>query len=227
MIKKILKSNTGIFIIAFIAASYIRFVWITSRWKYVNYEAPENLIKQNKPFIVTFFHGRLLMLAFCWYVLEKKHKKPFYMLISGHKDGRLISKTVGFLRIKNIEGSTNRGGKEALVKILKYIKKGEVIGFTPDGPRGPGESISDGTIRTAQMAGVPILPVTFSTSQHKILKTWDKFFIAFPFSKGVFCWGNPIDVKNKKIPIEQHKKNLQQAMKNLNQNADKTCQGNV
>ncbi len=227
MIKKILKSNAGISFVAYIAASYIRFVWLTSRWKYVNYESPESLINQNKPFIVAFFHGRLLMLPFCWRVIQKKHDKPFYMLISAHKDGRLISKTVEFLGIKNIAGSTNRGGKEALVKIIKFIKRGEVIGFTPDGPRGPGESVSDGTIRTAQMAGVPILPVTFSTSRHKMLKTWDKFFIAFPFSKGVFSWGHPIDVSDRKIPLEQYKKNLQNAMKELNKNADKLNQGEL
>lgn len=227
MIKKILKSNTGISCIAFIAATYIRLVWLTSRWNYVNYDIPESLINEKKPFIVAFFHGRLLMLAFCWYVIQKKHKKPFHMLISAHKDGRLISKTVGFLGIKNIEGSTNRGGKEALVKIIRFIKKGEVVGFTPDGPRGPGESISDGTIRTAQMAGVPILPVTFSTSRHKMLKTWDKFFIAFPFSRGVFSWGPPVDVSDRKTPLEEHKTTLQKTMQELNQEADKLSQEGV
>tara|TARA_R110002050_G_scaffold31905_1_gene81569 strand:- start:28034 stop:28717 length:684 start_codon:yes stop_codon:yes gene_type:complete len=227
MIKKILKSSLGIAIIAFIASSYIRFVWLTSRWKYINYAAPESLVKEGKPFIVAFFHGRLLMLPFCWRLVQKKHKKPFYMLISAHKDGRLISRTVGFLGIKNIAGSTNKGGKEALVKIIKFIKKGEVIGFTPDGPRGPGESISDGTIRTAQMAGVPILPVTYSTSRHKLLKTWDKFFIALPFSKGVFSWGDPVDVSDRNIPLEQHKTNLQTAMLDLKKKADDISQGRL
>jgi lysophospholipid acyltransferase (LPLAT)-like uncharacterized protein len=53
---------------------------------------------------------------------------------------------------------------------------------------------SDGVIQVARLAGVPVIPCTFSVRRRKILGSWDRFVVALPFSSGVFIWGQPITV---------------------------------
>ena len=53
---------------------------------------------------------------------------------------------------------------------------------------------SSGIVNVAKLAGVPILPATFSTSRRKLLGSWDRFAVALPFSRGVFVWGDPITI---------------------------------
>jgi lysophospholipid acyltransferase (LPLAT)-like uncharacterized protein len=41
---------------------------------------------------------------------------------------------------------------------------------------------------------VPIVPIVFATSRRRVLRTWDRFHLALPFGRGLFLWGEPIDV---------------------------------
>ena len=218
MIKKFLKSDSGIFLISFLASLYIRFVYRTSSWTFKNFEIPLSYLKEGKPFLTCFWHGRLLMLPYGWPGRKTKPKHLFHMLISSHKDGRLISKTVGWFGIKTVAGSTNRGGREALLKIRDLLKSGQVIGITPDGPRGPFQSVSPGTVKIAQMGKVDVIPITFSTSRSKIFRSWDKFFLALPFSKGAISWGDPIRIE--KDDLEQAQEKIQKALAQLTHEAD-------
>ncbi|MEX1036643.1 MAG: DUF374 domain-containing protein, partial [Sneathiella sp.] len=79
-------------------------------------------------------------------------------------------------------------------QMLKVLKKGEVAVITPDGPRGPRMRAQDGVVRLAAMSGVPVYPVSFSTTRGKILGSWDRFLLAAPFSRGVIVWGDGIGV---------------------------------
>jgi lysophospholipid acyltransferase (LPLAT)-like uncharacterized protein len=118
--------------------------------------------------------------------------RPFSMLISQHRDGLLIAGTVAHFGIMTIAGSTTHGASQALRQILKAIKTGTTIGITPDGPKGPYMRASEGVIGIARAAGVPILPLTYSNSRGKILRTWDRFLVPKSFAKGIFIWGAPL-----------------------------------
>lgn len=117
---------------------------------------------------------------------------PFYMLLSSHKDGIIISKVVGWLGIKSIMGSSTRGGAEAVKDMFRAIKNGNVVGITPDGPRGPNQKVQPGIIRLAQMTGAAIIPITYCTKRMKTLSTWDKFKVPLPFNRGIMIMGDPI-----------------------------------
>ncbi len=184
---KILRNAFIQTILAFIAFAYIKFIYATSSWNFKNREIFERYIKENKPFIVSFWHGHLLMLA-----CALQWKIPLYMLISNHRDGKIISKIINYFGIQTIAGSTNKKGFEAARQILQAIKQGAVIGITPDGPRGPREKISDGVLQIARLAQVDIIPLAYSCKPMKVLRTWDHFRVAKPFCKGVFVVGTPI-----------------------------------
>ena len=74
------------------------------------------------------------------------------------------------------------------------LKAGNAIGFTPDGPRGPGEEAKRGVVEIAYMAKATIFPVSYGASRQVKLSTWDKFVIPLPFSRLAFVIGEPIEL---------------------------------
>ena len=187
--KRIGKSEGLRGLLCWLGSLYIRFVYLTGRWSVVNGGPAQDLWDHGKPFILAFWHGRILMMPKSW-----RRAVPIHMLISQHRDGQLIARTVSHFGIDTVAGSTTRGGSAALRAMLKFLKNGECVGITPDGPKGPRMRASDGIISVAKLAGVPILPATFATSRRKLLRSWDRFAVALPFSSGVFVWGEPITV---------------------------------
>ena len=188
-LKKILKAEATRRFLCWIGSLYIRFVHATCRWSETGGAEARQRQKDGKPFIACFWHGRMLMMTYSW-----QHEVPFHMLISQHRDGQIIARTIGHLGIETIAGSTSRGGSQALRSILKTLKQGEYIGITPDGPRGPRMRASTGIVNIARMAGVPIFPITYGTTRRRVLGTWDRFIIPLPFARGVYVWGDRVDV---------------------------------
>ena len=147
------------------------------------------------------------------------------MLISAHRDGQIIAKTVHHFGIETIEGSTTRGGLSALRSMLKTLRSGGYIGITPDGPRGPRMRVSGGIIDIARMSGAPILPCTFSARGAVALGSWDRFILARPFSRGVFVWGDPIrvDRNGDDAAIETARLALEAELNRITEAADLHC----
>jgi len=187
--KRILGSDAVRRALCWLGAQYIRLVHATGRWSVVRGEVPRALWERSQPFITCFWHGRLLMMPYCW-----NREVPVHMLISQHRDGQIIARTVGHFGIRTIAGSTRRGGAGALRAMVKALQGGECVGVTPDGPRGPRMRASDGVVSVARLAGVPVVPATFAVSRRRVLSTWDRFVIALPFARGVLVWGEPIAV---------------------------------
>lgn len=170
-------------------ALYIRFVFATNRWTVEGDETLRGLRADGRSFIGAFWHGRMLMIPMLW-----QQRAPVHMLISRHRDGRIIAGAVGYFGIGSIAGSTRRGGPAAMREMLRRLETGECVGITPDGPRGPAMVASSGIVNLARLAGVPIVPVTFATRWRRILVSWDRFHLALPFGRGVFLVGRPIEI---------------------------------
>jgi hypothetical protein len=168
---------------------YIRLVYRTNRWVVENGDRPRRLLAEGRPFIGAFWHGRMLMIPMGW-----QRMAPMHMLISAHRDGRIIADAVSYFGIAAIAGSTRRGGSAALRTMLKKLKDGDCVAITPDGPRGPAMTASTGIVNVARLAQVPIVPITYATSRRRIAASWDRFHIALPFGRGVFLWGEPIEI---------------------------------
>ncbi|NIZ01516.1 lysophospholipid acyltransferase family protein [Thalassospira lucentensis] len=220
--KRIIKSETTRSTLCWLAANYVRFIHSTGRWRTQGGDLPAHYLTEGKPFIVAFWHQRLLMMPYTW--ISVAGNRPFNMLISSHRDGEIISRTVGYFGTKTIAGSTGKGkgGAAALRQIIKALKSGEVVGMTPDGPRGPRMRASDGIVQAARMANVPIFPLTYSASNRKVLRSWDRFVLPLPFSRGVFHWGDPIYVDRKldDAGIEAKRVELENALTELTQQTD-------
>ncbi|WP_135081675.1 lysophospholipid acyltransferase family protein [Terasakiella sp. SH-1] len=218
LIKSITKSDGFRAFLCWIGAQYIRLVYLTGRWDVVNGDVPRKFWDEDKPFILAFWHGRILLMPYCW-----DRKKNIHMLISAHRDGQLIARTVGHFGIHTIEGSTSKGGATALRAMLKSLKNGECIGITPDGPRGPRMRASAGVVNVAKMSGVPVIPCAFGAAKRKHVRSWDRFCVAWPFSKGVFVWGDPIHVPKtaKGEELDQYQQVIEDQLTHVTNEADR------
>ncbi len=187
--KKVLRNDTVRRVLCWLGAQYIRLAYATGRWTVVGGESPRRFWDDGKPFILCFWHGRLLMMPYCW-----DRRRPISMLISQHPDGQIITRTVGHFGIDTVAGSTTRGGAAALRTMLRTLKTGGYVGITPDGPRGPRMRAGDGAVIVARLSGAPIIPAAYGVSRRRVLGTWDRFVFAWPFGRGVLVWGDPIHV---------------------------------
>lgn len=172
------------------AARYMRLVHRTTRWEVRNGDIPQGFWDRGEPFILGFWHGRLLMPCFAW-----DKRRPMHVLISRHRDGELITRTLLHFGIGTVRGSSKEGeGAQALREIVRLLRNGAYVAISPDGPRGPRMRASEGIVSAARLAGVPVIPMAVGMSQRRLLNSWDRFLLPLPFSRGVFVWGEPISV---------------------------------
>lgn len=188
--KRILSSWIVRRIASSVGTLYLNLVYATNRWTVVRGEIPARFWDEGKPFILALWHNRLLIMPKSW----SRQDKKFHMLISQHRDGLLVAQIVENQGLHTIAGSSNKGGASALKRMVSALKAGEYVGITPDGPRGPRMRASDGVIAVARLSGVPVIPAAYGVSRRRVLGSWDRFVLALPFGRGVFVWGDPIDV---------------------------------
>ena len=100
--KKILKNIFIQNILGLIMAIYIFIVRITSSIHIENKSIPDTFWKQNKPFILAFWHSQLMMISFCW-----KSNKKINILASAHSDGRFGSIVGKYYKLQNIPTSSS------------------------------------------------------------------------------------------------------------------------
>jgi lysophospholipid acyltransferase (LPLAT)-like uncharacterized protein len=225
-LKRFAASDFGGRLISFLAGLYVRLVDLTSSWRFVGLEKVEPMLDAPPGLLVAFWHQRLMMSP----LMRRKTKKRVFMLISSHRDGEIIANAVEGYGLDFIRGSSpdpkkkwkEKGGAPALARMIAAVEDGHVVAVTPDGPLGPARRAQAGVIRLAQMSGAPIVPVAYSVSRGPQLKTWDRFLLAAPFSKGCIAISDPIHVPADATPerIEEARRALEAALNAVTALAD-------
>jgi len=130
-------------------------------------------------------------------------------IISQHFDGELIAKTLSFLGVKSMRGSSNKGAARVLLQALKAMERGEEVMISPDGPRGPRYSMSEGPLALAHKLKLPLFVINYTPSNFWQLRSWDKFVIPKPFCKIDF-YIQSLSVEG--MSLEESKATLQDKM---------------
>ncbi len=218
LVKRLTRSDSVRAALCWLGSLYIRLVRNTGSWSVEGAGIPAGFWDKGEPFILAFWHGRIMMMPYCW-----PRKKTIRMLISQHRDGQFIARTVAHFGIYTVAGSSSKGGSAALRSMLRSLKQGECVGITPDGPRGPRMRASDGIVHVARMSGVPVIPCGFSARRRKVLGSWDRFTVASPFSTGVFVWGEPVRVPANATPeqLEEARLAIEAGLTHVTQSADR------
>jgi lysophospholipid acyltransferase (LPLAT)-like uncharacterized protein len=179
---------------------------LTSRKEFHIHPDAEIFMRGEQNAIFAFWHGRMMLLP------AINPPRKMHVLISEHRDGKLISQVIHHFGQDTVVGSSSKGGAEAVRNIVRLLKKGDNISITPDGPRGPNQQAEAGIVTIAKLSGKPVLPATFYASKHKCLRSWDRFMVAKPFGRIVFCIGAPIMIEQAdeatRIAIETSMNNL-------------------
>ena len=198
--KKILKNIIIQKILASIVALYIFFVRLTSKINYINLSIPQSFWKNNKPFILAFWHNQLMMIAYTW-----KSSKKINILASSHSDGRFGAIVGKYFNLNNIPTSVDRSNL-AIRTIYQKLKEKDYVGITPDGPRGPKEIVAEGIVKIARATNTPIIPCGYWSSKNFSLKSWDSFLVTLPFSTCCFVWQKPMYIpkKTKDTDLQQY-----------------------
>lgn len=153
----------------------MRFYWHTSKKTF----HVEGEITQDQSIVVC-WHGELLMSPQAYRYFHKKQSASG--IISRHFDGEMIAKMLMYFSIAPLRGSSSRGAKQVLLEAFRALKKGHDLLVTPDGPKGPRHTISDGAIALAHKAKAPVLIVNYVPRAYWQLASWDKFVIPKPFT---------------------------------------------
>ena len=212
IIKRFSKTNFGQKFIGFLFYSITSLVCKSIKWTYLVENEKSNIFNNNQEYIFCCWHNRLFL---------GPHLLPRNRIInalqSSHSDGMITSLAFQYLGMKVILGSSKKGGMQAFRKMVKCLQSGESVAITPDGPKGPKEVVKEGIIKLAQITQKPIIPLVWSTNRYKVINSWDNFIIPFPFSKGVYSFGNPIYIEEKmnEEAIRKAKTNLQHEIQRL------------
>ena len=187
--KSLLRSAPVQAAIRRLMALYIRLVYRTNRWQWIGFDPIDRLAASGRPGIYCFWHNRMAMMVYA-----RRSARRHHIIISSHHDGQMIAGIVARFGIHTIFASTSRGGLEGFKQAMVALAAGEPLCITPDGPRGPRMRTGFGPIDLSRRAGLPLLPVTFSTSRRRVFGSWDRFILPLPFGRGVFIAGEPLAV---------------------------------
>jgi lysophospholipid acyltransferase (LPLAT)-like uncharacterized protein len=179
---------------------FVRILNSTYRYEFVGLEH-KKIAQQalpNKTFIYALWHQNLIGAIFS-HIGEQ-----FTMVISESKDGELVAVTCQKFGHLPARGSSTRGGKKALIEIVKNVKHGVMGALSVDGPKGPSHFVKPGVIEIARLAECPILPLSPYAKKFWIFKkSWDQFRVPLPFTKIIVVIGEPIWV-DKNASREQY-----------------------
>ncbi len=166
----------------------IRALGATWRYRVRDREHLEQAKRIHPQVVYAFWHGRLLPLA---YLHRDENSR---VLASEHSDGQLLARTIAFLGLGSVKGSSTRGGTKAILALADSVREGHNVALTVDGPRGPRFVVKPGVVEVAKITGAAILPVSCGSRRHRRFGSWDAFELPAPFTRIVVAYGAPIRV---------------------------------
>ncbi|MCS6830213.1 MAG: lysophospholipid acyltransferase family protein [Armatimonadota bacterium] len=203
-------------LLGFIIWSLARAVGLSLRLKVFNFDQVLQRAQEGRGAVLVTWHGRSFIPANVF------KGKGFWAIISLSRDGEIQNHIFRRFGFRIIRGSTGRGGIRAALEAARRVAEGGILAFTPDGPRGPNRQVQPGALFIAQKAKCPIIPAGVAAYPCKLLPTWDRYMIPLPFARGVFIFGEPIDVPENisEEQFEQLRQEVEEAINTLEQQAE-------
>lgn len=210
-IRRLTRSRAFQQLAGYLAAKYLRLVWLTNRFAL---DPPDALsrIDPELPVIVTFWHGQHFAIPFLRYKgYWRRQDKSFRddggddvlhakVLVSRHRDGEINAIAAEKLGVGTVRGSGDhggdfqrKGGVSAFKEMADVLDEGFNMALTADVPK-VSRKAGPGIILLGRVTGRPIVPVAVATSRCIRLDNWDRTTINLPFGRGVVVMGEPVRV---------------------------------
>jgi lysophospholipid acyltransferase (LPLAT)-like uncharacterized protein len=169
----------------FLAAEYLRLVWLTNRFS-IDPPGIYQRVEPQMPAIFAFWHGQHFLTPF----IKTKESHLAKVLISLHRDGEFNAIAAERLGIGTIRGSgdhgsafNRKGGVGAFKEMVRALADGYNVALTADVPK-RSRVVGLGIIMLARESGRPIMPFAMATSRFIRLRNWDRTTINLPFGRG-------------------------------------------
>ena len=195
LLRNVLRSSWVQRAVGFLAAEFLRLVWLTNRF---SFDPPDvhDIVEPQMPAIFAFWHGQHFMTPF----IKTKEIHRAKVLISRHRDGEFNALAAERLGIGTIRGSGDhgsafyrKGGVGAFKEMVRALADNYNVALTADVPK-RSRIAGLGIIMLARESGRPIMPFAMATSRFLRLKNWDRTTINLPFGRGALVGGEIIMV---------------------------------
>ena len=195
LLRNTLRSGWFQHAVGFLAAEYLRLVWLTNKF---SYEPPDVYarVEPRMPAIFAFWHGQHFMTPF----VRVKESYRAKVLISRHRDGEYNAIAAERLGVGTIRGSGDhgaafhrKGGVGAFKEMVRALEDNYNVALTADVPK-RARIAGLGIIMLARETGRPIMPFAMVTSRFIRLKNWDRTTINLPFGRGALVGIKEINV---------------------------------
>jgi lysophospholipid acyltransferase (LPLAT)-like uncharacterized protein len=110
-------------------------------------------------------------------------------MVSRSADGDLLVPSLRVCGVKAVRGSSrllgrDKGGSQALAKLIDHVRDGAPAYFAVDGPRGPRGEVGLGIAILARATGAAvILAIPVPRRRWILTRAWDRFQIPKPFTR--------------------------------------------
>ena len=160
----------------------------TLRWRVEGLEHLDGILASGHQPVMAFWHGRILPAT--WFF----RRRGIVVITSDNFDGEWIARIIERFGYGTARGSTSRGARKAVLRLVREMRTGKAAGFTLDGPRGPARVAQPGAVWLARATGQPILPFHLEASSHWTAASWDRTQVPKPFSTVALSVGEPLHV---------------------------------
>ncbi|HEY8038468.1 MAG TPA: lysophospholipid acyltransferase family protein [Polyangiaceae bacterium] len=159
---------------------------------------------RGRPWVLAFWHGTQ------WPLLAWRRRRRTVVLVSLSRDGTMQARALALQGLRVVRGSSSRGGARGLAALVRAMKQEQAdAAFAVDGPRGPHGVVKSGAIVAARATGAVVVPMTGGVRRGVVLgRTWDRFAIAWPFTRVDVVLGAPIDPRQGDDPRAQVQRSL-------------------
>jgi lysophospholipid acyltransferase (LPLAT)-like uncharacterized protein len=187
-------------------AGFAARVWVATLRVQVVHD-PALRAEKDRPWVFAFWHGTQ------WSLLAWRRRRKTVVLVSWSRDGELQARALSVQGLRVVRGSSSRGGARGLAALVGVMRREHAdAAFAVDGPRGPMGIVKEGALVAARATGGVVVPVAGAVRRGIVLaRTWDRFAIAWPFTRVEITLGKPIE-PNSSDALQR----VQQALTKLN-----------
>src|SRR5262245_24061883 len=160
----------------------------TLRWRVEGLQHLESIIASGRQPVMAFWHGRILPATYYF------RGRGIVVITSDNFDGEWIARIITSFGYGTARGSTSRGGRKAMLQLVRDMGAGKPAGFTLDGPRGPARVAQPGAVWLPGATGNPLFTLHLDASSAWTLGSWDRTQIPKPFATVSLVVGEPMEV---------------------------------
>lgn len=170
-------------------------------------------VSTDKPQVFCFWHNRIPIATYFW------RQRGIVVMSSRSFDSEYIARFIQRFGYGAARGSSTRGGRAALIQMIRAVRGGRSAAFTVDGPGGPRYEVKPGALLLAAKTGAPILPFSISLDRYWQLPSWDQIQIPKPFARASVIIGASFPVPDTDS-IEAAQQRLQDVLEELRVQSD-------